>query len=678
MTVSYRREDDIFFVELANPPVNAINLAVRDGLFAAVTAIQHDKDVRLVILSGGPKIFAAGGDAREFDAPPVAPHLPDVLAMIEKSSVPWVAAITGAALGGGLELALACRYRIASNNATLGLPEVTLGVVPGAGGTQRLPRLIGFAPALEMITSGKAVSAGTALASGLIDAVDDNPVGYARNLPIDKILAAPPVNQRPQPAIDSSAFAAAQNTIARRMRGQIAPVEALKLVKQASETDFVAGMAAERATFLRLRQSPQAAALRHVFFAERGARAPAPLANIAPPPISRAVVVGGGTMGAGIAYALLGAGIHTVILERDAASAATAATNVNRLIDDGIKRGVLSPDKADTIRARHHISTDFAAASDAQIAIEAAFEDMQVKIAVFTELDRVMPADAVLATNTSYLDIDQIAAGLNSPSRLIGLHFFMPAHVMKLLEIVRGAASSDQALATGFGLAKQLRKVPVLAGVCDGFIGNRILARYREAADTLLIDGADVTDIDQAMTAFGYAMGPYAAQDLSGLDIAFANRRRQDATRDPARRYVPIADKMVAAGRLGRKTGKGWYLYDDAGTAQPDPEVSALIAAESAAVGITRRRFTADDIRHRLLLAMINEAAAILDEGIAQSAGDIDLVSILGYGFPRWRGGLMHYASEMGWAAIGDGLASLCAEDPLVWTPARYIVTAAN
>ncbi|MEK9718752.1 MAG: 3-hydroxyacyl-CoA dehydrogenase NAD-binding domain-containing protein, partial [Candidatus Puniceispirillum sp.] len=648
MTVSYQREDDIFFVELAHPPVNAINLALRDGLFAAITAIQHDKDVRLVILSGGPKIFAAGGDAREFDAPPVAPHLPDVLAMIEKSPVPWVAAITGAALGGGLELALACRYRIASKSAILGLPEVTLGVVPGAGGTQRLPRLIGFAPALEMITSGKSVSSAAALASGLIDAVDDDPVGCARHLPIDRILAAPPVNKLPQPAIDSSAFAAAENTIARRMRGQIAPVEALNLVKQASETDFVAGMAAERATFLRLRQSPQAAALRHVFFAERGARAPAPLAKITPPPISRAVVVGGGTMGAGIAYALLGAGIHTVTLERDAASAATAATNVNRLIDDGIKRGVLSPDKADTIRAHHQISTDFAAASDAQIAIEAAFEDMQVKISVFQALDRVMPADAVLATNTSYLDIDQIAAELKIPSRLIGLHFFVPAHVMKLLEIVHGESSSDSALATGFALAKRLRKIPVLSGVCDGFIGNRILSRYREAADTLLLEGALVPQIDAAMTDFGYAMGPYQTQDMSGLEIAFANRRRQDATRDPMRRYIAIADRMVIAGRHGRKTGAGWYRYDETGIPQHDPAVDAIIIEESVKVGIKRRSFSSQEISQRLLLAMINEAAAILDEGIAQKASDIDLVTILGYGFPRWRGGLMHYADTLG------------------------------
>ena len=678
MTVTYRREDDIFFVELANPPVNAINLAVRDGLFAAVTAIQHEKDVRLVVVSGGPKIFAAGGDAREFDAPPVAPHLPDVLAMIEKSPVPWIAAITGAALGGGLELALACRYRIASKSATLGLPEVTLGVVPGAGGTQRLPRLIGFAPALEMITTGKAVSATAALALGLIDAVDDDPITCAQHLSLDEILAIPAINQMPQPAIDSTAITAAENTIARRMRGQAAPIEALNLVKQASEADFLSGMAAERAAFLRLRKSPQAAALRHVFFAERGARVPAPLAEIVAAPVSRAAVVGGGTMGAGITYALLSAGINTITIERDDAGASAAAANVGRLIDDGVKRGILDTRAAEDINNRHLISTDFASAKDAQIAIEAAYEDMQVKTTIFEKLDKVMPADAILATNTSYLDINQIAKASKCPERLIGLHFFVPAHVMKLLEIVKGEASSDTALAAGFELAKQLKKIPVLAGVCDGFIGNRILTRYREAADTLLLDGAEVHEIDNAMTNFGYAMGLYTTQDLSGLEHAYANRRRQDASRDPARRYISIADKMVEAGRLGRKTSKGWYCYDNAGKAQPDPEVSALIAADSLAAGINRYQFTVEEIQHRLLLAMINEAADILDEGIAQSEKDIDLVSTHGYGFPRWRGGLMYYAEQLGYKTILSDLKKLCEEDKVVWRPSNYIFKRAD
>jgi 3-hydroxyacyl-CoA dehydrogenase len=461
--------------------------------------------------------------------------------------------------------------------------------------------------------------------------------------------------------------------VARRMRGQTAPHHAVALVRQASETDFATGMAAERKAFLELRQGAQAKALRHVFFAERGAKAPAKIADQDGAPLRRAVVVGGGAMGAGIAHAMLVAGIPTLTLENTADGAAKARDNAEQLIAAGVKRGLIGAAQADTLRTTHAISTDFSAAADADIAIEAVFEDMAVKQQVFRQLDAVMPAHAVLATNTSYLDINQIAVALADPARLIGLHFFMPAHVMKLLEIVRGDASSDHALATGFALARKVRKIPVLAGVCDGFIGNRILARYREAADTLLLDGATVPQIDRAMTEFGYAMGPYQTQDMSGLDIAFANRRRQDATRDPARRYVTIADQMVEAGRLGRKTGKGWYLYDEGGHAMADPDVDAMIRAESTRAGVTRRHFADDEIRRRLVLAMINEAADILLEGIAQRAADIDLVTILGYGFPRWRGGLMHHADVMGSAGILQALDALSNEDPLFWRPSQLI-----
>jgi len=328
------------------------------------------------------------------------------------------------------------------------------------------------------------------------------------------------------------------------------------------------------------------------------------------------------------------------------------------------------------MRSCYSVSTEFASAANAQIAIEAVFEDIAVKITVFQKLQEVMSANAILASNTSYLDINVIAAALDDPSRLIGLHFFVPAHIMKLLEIIKGDASAPTALACGFRLAKQLGKIPVVAGVCDGFIGNRILARYREAADLLLLHGATPSQIDKAMTGFGYAMGPYEAQDMSGLDIAFANRRRQDASRDPNRTYVQIADKMVEAGRLGRKTGLGWYSYANDGKAATDPLVDALIVAEADHAGITRRHFSDDDIVKRLVLAMINEGANILFEAIAQNASDIDLVSVLGYGFPRWRGGLMHYADQLGMAAILAGLKDVLAEDPHIWQPSQLILDA--
>ena len=679
MTVKFWRDDcddKVFFVELANPPVNAINLAVRRGLHDAMLAIQATTGLERVLLMGSETIFAAGGDAREFDASPIAPHLPDVLAMIEASDIPWIAVINGAALGGGLELALACLYRIASPKAQLGLPEVLLGIVPGAGGTQRLPRLIGFAAALEMITSGKSISAKAGLEAGLLNIVDANPMQVALSVTSTDLATATPVGQLPNPKIDEAALAKSNAGLARRAKGQIAPVKATELVTLTSHTNFTDGIAAERDCFLTLRQSEQAKALRHVFFAERGAKAPAALTNHMPKIIDQAVVVGGGTMGAGIAHALVRAGITTVTIETNDATAKQAAARAESLIEAAVKRGLITAQKADEMRSRYSISTDYTSAANAQIAIEAVVEDIAVKITVFQKLQEVMPANAILASNTSYLDIDAIAASLDDPSRLVGLHFFVPAHIMKLLEIIRGDASAPTALASGFRLAKQLGKIPVVAGVCDGFIGNRILARYREAADLLLLHGATSAQIDKAMTGFGYAMGPYEAQDMSGLDIAFANRRRQDASRDPNRTYVHIADKMVEAGRLGRKTGLGWYSYANDGKAATDSLVDALIVAEAVHAGITRRHFSNDEIVKRLLLAMINEGANILQEAVAQNASDIDLVSILGYGFPRWRGGLMHYADQLGMVAILAGLKDFSAEDQHIWQPSQLILDA--
>ena len=681
MTVKFWRDDrndKVFFVELANPPVNAINLAVRQGLQDAMLAVQAATGLESVVLMGSKTIFAAGGDAREFDAPPIAPHLPDVLAMIEASDIPWIAVINGPALGGGLELALACRYRIANPKAQLGLPEVLLGIVPGAGGTQRLPRLIGFAAALEIITSGKSISAKASLEAGLIDLIDADPMQTALAITPADLAAATPVGHLPNPKLDKAALAKSNAELARRAKGQIAPVKATELVGLTSHANFADGMAAERDCFLALRQSEQAKALRHLFFAERGAKAPAELAKHMPKIIDQVVVVGGGTMGAGIAHALVRAGITTVTIETNEVAAKQAATRANSLIEAGMKRGLIASQKADEMRSRYSVSTDYASAANAQIAIEAVFEDIAVKTTVFQKLQEVMPANAILASNTSYLDINAIAAALDDPSRLVGLHFFVPAHIMKLLEIVKGDASAPTALASGFRLAKQLGKIPVVAGVCDGFIGNRILARYREAADLLLLHGATPAQIDKAMTNFGYAMGPYEAQDMSGLDIAFANRRRQDGSRDPNRTYVRIADKMVAAGRLGRKTGLGWYSYVNDGKAEADPLVDALIIAEADHASITRRHFSDGDIIKRLLLAMINEGANILQEGIAQNASDIDLVSILGYGFPRWRGGLMHYANQLGMATILAGLQNVSAEDRHLWRPSQLILDAAK
>jgi 3-hydroxyacyl-CoA dehydrogenase len=561
MPVHFRRDGTIAFVELDHPPVNTIGLETRTGLLAAIEWVTSQQGLERVILTGRGSVFAAGGDAREFDAPPQAPHLPDILGLIEQSHVPWIAAINGTALGGGLELALACRARVATADASLGLPEVTLGVVPGAGGTQRLPRLVGLELAARMIAQGRPISGREALTAGLVDYVDTDVVAFACALEISQVVNRVPTSQRKAPVKNDKALDVLRNEIAQKSAGQIAPAIALQLVALSAEVPFDAAIKTERENFIKLRGSQQARALRHIFFAERAARAPSSLAEVTPAQLDKAVVVGGGTMGAGIAWALLSAGISVVLLETDPDACARATSNFEKIVNSSIKTGHIT--EADVVKRRNllMVTTDYAQGKGAGLAIEAAFENIQVKTEIFKKLEAALGGDTILATNTSYLDVNAIAANLSDPSRLLGLHFFAPAHVMKLLEIVRGEKSSDKALVTGYALAKRLKKIPVLAGVCDGFIGNRILARYREAADTMMMDGSNPWEVDEAMVGFGYAMGPYAAQDLSGLDIAHANRRRLDATRDPSRRYIPIADRMVQEGRLGRKVGVGWYRY---------------------------------------------------------------------------------------------------------------------
>lgn len=665
MSVTKRNEADVGYVEIDNPPVNAIGQSVRQGLLEAVRWAEELHLTR-VILSGKGRAFAAGADAREFDQAPLEPHLPDVLNAIDESFVPWIAAIDGVALGGGAEVAMACRMRIMSPKSQIGMPEVTLGVIPGAGGTQRLPRLVGLAKALDMISLGKPLKAAQALAAKLTHTVEDDPLEEAYMVNTEELGCIVPTWELPAPEHDASLITQARATIAKKSPQQIAPVQAIDVIEAGLSIPFHEALPIERAAFLELKTGDQARALRHIFFAERAAKMPDSI-KAETVALDHIAVVGGGTMGAGIAYALLNAGLRATILETDADGVARAKTNVEALIGAGLKRGLITEERAQGHRDRFVASTDYAQAGDAMLAIEAAFESMDVKKDVFAKLVDALPKDAILASNTSYLDINELVANLSDPSRVVGLHFFAPAHIMKLLEIVRGAQTSDTALATGFALGKKLRKIPVLAGVCDGFIGNRILARYREAADTVFMDGSTPWEVDEAMEMFGYAMGPYEAQDLSGLDIAHANRRRQDATRDPNRRYIPIADRMVELGKLGRKTGAGWYRYPGGNGKVDDPIVADLAIEESHLAKRDRTDYQAEEIKERLLLAMINEAADILDEGIAQNARDIDLVTVFGYGFPRWRGGLMHYADTLGAQAMVTRLRELSQEDPVAW-----------
>ena len=671
MQVTMRSENHIGYVTLSNPPVNAIGQVLRMGLLEAVRWAERGRLDR-VIVSGAGGVFAAGADAKEFDAAPQEPHLPEVLNAIDESFVPWIAAIEGVALGGGAEIAMACRMRIMAPGARIGLPEVTLGVIPGAGGTARLPRLVGLQKAVEMITTGKPIGAQEACSAGLVHTVEDDPIEAAFLVNSEALGCIVPTWEYHAPAHDADLFRMARENLQAKMPGQEAPVRALAVIEAGLALPFHAALAHERRVFLELKTGSQSKALRHLFFAQRAAKAPAHLKGAALE-VQHAVVVGGGTMGAGIAYALVSSGVQVTILEADADGLKRAEDNIGKIIAASLSRGMIDAARAADLRSRLTLSTEYSQAATAQLAIEAAFEDMAVKQEILGKLDAVLSADAVLATNTSYLDLNEMAAPLMDPTRVIGLHFFAPAHIMKLLEIVQGAQSSDRAMATGYALAKRLGKVPVRAGVCDGFIGNRILARYREAADTVFMDGSTPWEVDDAMVEFGYAMGPYEAQDLSGLDIAYANRQRQAATRDPNRRYIPIADRMIELGKLGRKTSAGWYRYPGGGGKVEDPIVADLAIEEAHFSGITRTDYSSQEIRQRLVLAMINEAADILDAGIAQSAGDIDLVTVFGYGFPRWRGGLMHYADSLGVEKIVAQLEILAQEDPVAWKVSPFL-----
>jgi 3-hydroxyacyl-CoA dehydrogenase len=641
-SVTVEVTDGIATVTLSNPPVNALSHAVRAGLMAAIDRLEADPGIRAGVLIGAGGSFIAGADIREFGQAPRAPHLPDLVRRLDGMRKPMVAAISGVALGGGLEVALGCSHRIATRDARLGLPEVNLGIIPGAGGTVLLPRVIPADRALGMIAGGKPIPAGEALAMGLVDHVIDGDLAEAAQTFAREAEARPPLMSRPAlPPSDPEAFAAQKQAIRKRARGQRSPVAAIEAVERALELDAEAAFEAERSAFETLRDSDQSTALRHVFFAERSVSRTPRASGAAPRPLTHVGIVGGGTMGAGIAAACLLAKLPVTLVERDADAAGAARARVEDILDGSARRGLLSAEARAAAGAAVTTAQDTAALGPCDLIVEAVFEDMDVKANVFAELDRVARPDAVLASNTSYLDIDALAATTRDPSRVIGLHFFSPAHVMKLLELIVTREAAPDVLATGLALGKRLRKITVPAGVCDGFIGNRVMSAYRREADAMLEDGALPAEIDAAMRDFGFAMGIFQMSDLAGLDIAWAMRKRQAPTRDPAARYVEIADRICEAGRLGRKTGKGWYDYTDDPKGRTDPWVTDLIEAEAARKGIDRQPMSPGAIMDRILGTMQAEGGALLSEGIAASPEAIDVVMINGYGFPRWRGGPM-------------------------------------
>ncbi|QHJ00471.1 3-hydroxyacyl-CoA dehydrogenase [Xylophilus rhododendri] len=681
--VQLQTQDGVLVVTIANPPVNALGAAVRQGLLAAMQEAESRADVQAVLIVGAGKAFIGGADIREFGKPRVPPSLPEVCERIESSAKIVIAAIHGAALGGGLEVALSAHYRLALPAALLGLPEVNLGLLPGSGGTQRAPRLMGVKAATEMMLSGKHLSAKAALAAGLVDQLAEGTDPVAAGLAYTKQLLA---SQAPTRPISASAGRLADKAAAhaglealraattKSARGLFSPMKIIDCVNAAIDLPFDQGMAFEREQFLACVDSPQRAGLVHAFFAEREVVKIPEAKAAAPRAFASIAVIGGGTMGAGITVSVLDAGLPVTMIERDAESIARGRAHVEKVYDGLIAKGRLSAEAKAAIMARYTGSIHYDDIAGADLVIEAVFEDLEVKKAVFKELDRVCKPGAVVATNTSYLDIDAIAAATSRPQDVIGLHFFSPANIMKLLEIVVPSQVSADVVATAFELAKKLKKVPVRAGVCDGFIGNRILAVYKQAADYLMEDGASPYEIDAAVRDFGFAMGPFQVTDLAGGDIGWATRKRRAATRDPQARYVEIADRICENGWFGQKTGRGFYLYPQgARIGQPDPEVLAIVDAERAKKGVTPRAFSGEEIMRRYMAAMVNEGAKVVEEGIALRPLDVDVTFISGYGFPRFRGGPMKYADMVGLPKILADIQEFAKEDALFWKPAPLL-----
>lgn len=682
VTLKIVSKDAIACITVDNPPVNAISSAVRRGLMEAVEAADADPSVNAILIVGQGANFVAGADIREFGQAPQPPSLPEVCNRIEDCSKPVVAALRGAALGGGLEIALAAHYRVALADTKLGLPEVQLGLMPGAGGTVRAPRLAGAQAALDLMLSGRHIKAKEGLRLGLVDRIADGEDAQAAGLAYaNELLAQGASVRRTRDAQGLADRAAAQAAIdaakvdtAKKSRGLFSPLKIVEAVQAALDKPFDEAVKLEREAFLACIDSPQRAGLIHAFFAEREA-AKVPEAKAAQPRALNSIgIVGGGTMGAGIAVSALDAGFPVVMVERDQASIDHGRANVEKVYDGLIKKGRMTPEAKAAVMARYTGSTDYAALADVDLVIEAVFEDIEVKQAVFKELDRVCKPGAVLATNTSYLDIDAIAASIARPQDVIGLHFFSPANIMKLLEIVVPAKVSADVVATAFALARKMKKVPVRAGVCDGFIGNRILAVYREAAMHVLEDGASPYDIDAAVREFGYPMGPFQMSDLAGGDIGWATRKRKAATRDPKARYVEVADRICERGWFGQKTGRGWYLYPEgARVGQEDPEVLAIVDAERARTGINPRSFTPEEIIRRYMAAMVNEGANVVAEGVALRPLDVDVTFLYGYGFPRHRGGPMKYADMVGLDKVLDDIREFAKVDPLFWKPSPLL-----
>ena len=688
MHADYQLHGEVALITLNNPPVNGLGYETRAALMGALAKALADTSAKAIVITGAGKVFCGGADIREFDTPAAfqEPNLHTVITALEQSVKPVLAAIHGTVMGGGLELALACHYRIATPGTQVAMPEVKLGLLPGAGGTQRLPRAIGVEAALNMIVSGQAVPSERLAAlpgqslfqrlSASADSLLDEALAFARDVAAARPL--PLVRARPCSHPQGEAyFQFARNMLRPSTQNLPAPLHCVDAVQAATGPDFGAGLATERSLFERLMATPQSRALRHLFVAERAATK---IADVPPGtalrPVASVAIIGAGTMGSGIAMNFLNAGIPVQLLERQPEALERGIATMRRNYEAQIAKGKLTPEALAQRMALLRTTLRYEDLAQADLVIEAVFEDMDVKAAVFGELDRVMKPGAILASNTSTLDLNQIAACTQRPQDAVGLHFFSPANVMKLLEVVRGAKTAPDVLATVMALAKKIRKTAVVSGVCDGFIGNRMVEQYLRQAGFLLDEGCSPQQVDKAMEAFGMAMGPFRMSDLAGNDIGWAIRKRR-ATEKPGMRYSLTADAVCELGRFGQKTGAGWYDYV-AGKrdAIPSAAVSAAIDTCRSAQGITPRKIGAPEIVQRLVLALVNEAAHILEEGIVTRASDIDIVYLYGYGFPAFRGGPMLYADELGLFTVVQTMLRFTANphaDAGFWQPAPLL-----
>ncbi len=646
--VDLAMDGDVAVIAMDNPPVNALGHALREGI---ILALSQRPEAKAFLLHGTARAFSGGADITEFGQAPKQPGLSDVIDAIERSARPVVAWITGVALGGGLELALGCHYRVAAPGAKLGLPEVKLGLLPGAGGTQRLPRVMGPAAAMKLIVSGTPVAAEQA--GGLLDgmaATREAAVAFARSV-VGKPLAR--VRDRDDMLAEARAnpglLDEAAAPLLKRARGQRSPAACVEAVRAAVTLPMDEGLALERRLFTELVASDQSRALRHAFFAEREAqKVPGMPAGLKPAPVARAAIIGAGTMGGGIAMCFANAGIPVTVVEAKQEALDRGMAVVERNYRTAVSRGSMAEGDVAKRMALFTPTTDWDAIADADVVIEAVFETMEVKREVFTKLDAICKPGALLASNTSTLDVDQIAGFTRRPADVLGMHFFSPANVMKLLEIVRGAATSHASLARALAIGRSIGKVAAVVGVCDGFVGNRMLHRRSAQAEALLLEGALPQQVDAVVTRFGFPMGPYAMGDLAGLDVGWRIRQGK-GTR------APITDALCDAGRYGQKTNAGYYKYEGR-TPTPDPAVERIIAEQQRAVGVNPRSIDDEEIFERMFYPMINEGARILEEGIATRPSDIDVIWMNGYGWPAWTGGPMHYADSVGLQHIADRL----------------------